>query len=133
MTRGQIAIITGDDMVRTSTEFNGDMYVEGHGLEVIKRLRRVNDLETYEKEVKEFNKENFEYSDTPLTFQHNGNNMLDMSEETYFDKWFSDYVYIKNLTDTTHTIKDYKGGNFTIAPNQIAVICFGELEMLVAK
>lgn len=135
MTRGQIAVIIGDDEIITSTEFNGDMYMPtpkwaGHGQEVINRLKKVNDKASYEKEVKKFNEKNFKYPDNPLTHHYKGLEMLNMEEKTYFDKWFSDYVYMKNLTDKEQTIKDYKGNNFTIYPNQIAVINFGELKLM---
>ena len=42
MTRGQIAIITPDGKLITSTEFNGDMYYdgEGHGKEVVEAKKK---------------------------------------------------------------------------------------------
>lgn len=132
MTRGQIAIILKDG-VMTSTEFNGDMYMPtkqwaGHGRQVINALKRVYDIATYHYEVAKFNKENHHYEDEKLVYKYHGDDMLDMREQTYFDKWFSDYVYIKNLRNELVTLTDYNGKQITLAPQEIAVMNFGELE-----
>ena len=101
MTRGQIAIIQ-EDGIMTSTEFNGDMYMPnrqwaGHGRKVINALKRVNDVADYQFEVAKFNKENHHYNDRELTYWVQGHERLDFTQD-YFEHWFSDYVYIKNLT-----------------------------------
>ena len=129
MTRGKFAIITDKGMF-TSYEFNGDMYntKNGHGPEVIERLGRVNNKDDLVREVEEFNANNFEYEGEfnkpyfieglPVSFHH----------ETYFDKYFSDYVYVKNLCSETKEIIDYDGKEVEIEPNQILVFHFGHLE-----
>ncbi|MCR4661714.1 MAG: hypothetical protein K5765_06945 [Clostridia bacterium] len=133
MTRGQIAIITNEG-VMTSTEFNGDMYMPtrnwaGHGRKVINALKRVCDIADYHFEVAKFNKENHHYVDTKLVYMHNGYDMLDMEQETYFEKWFSDYVYIKNLKNEMVELKSYDGKIIKLAPQEIAVMNFGTLQL----
>ena len=142
MTRGQIAIIT-DKGILTSTEFNGDMYMPnrkwaGHGRRVINALKRVYDIATYHYEVAKFNKENHHYNDETIVFNHNGYEMLNFAKD-YFDNWFSDYIYIKNLTQTPKkliTQKWDKDGNtigtteIELQYNEIAVLYFGRLEFI---
>ena len=98
MTRGQIAIITPDGKLITSTEFNGDMYYdgEGHGKEVVEALESIEIEEEYREFVNDFNDRNFRYTDREL-FYDCDDRFYDMSND-YFGKWFSDYVYIKNLS-----------------------------------
>lgn len=128
MTRGKFAIITDGGMF-TSYEFNGDMYNtrNGHGPEVIERLGRVNNKDDFVREVEEFNANNFEYMgefNKPYFIEKS----VDFRRKTYFDKYFSDYVYVKNLCSETKKIIDYDGEKVEIEPNQILVFGFGHLE-----
>ncbi len=128
MTRGKFAIITDKGMF-TSYEFNGDMYntKNGHGPEVIERLGRVNNKADFVCEVEEFNANNFEYEgeySEPYFIEKS----VDFRRDTYFDKYFSDYVYVKNLCSETKKIIDYHGEEVEIEPNQILVFSFGQLE-----
>lgn len=138
MTRGQIAIIV-KGKVLTSTEFNGDMYMPtkqwaGHGRVVINALKRTKDIADYQFEVAKFNKENHHYEEDMLVHKQ-PLETLDFTKD-YFENWFSDYVYIKNLTNETVQIvsNDYdddgshdKAVKKELAPNEIAVLCFGKL------
>lgn len=125
MTRGKFAIIN-DKGVYTSYEFNGDMYYDGHGSEVVERLKRVENEKDFVREVEEFNAENFEYNgkfNKPFFIEKN----MNFSKE-YFDKYFSDYVYVKNITDETHKIVQDDGTDVEIEPNQILIFYFGSRE-----
>lgn len=146
MTRGQLAIIfngynTKKISLMTSIEFNGDMYLKnGHGEDAIKALKNSVDVATYQYEVAKFNKDHHHYNDCEcLTYQSNGDKATEMLDFTqgYFNKWFSDYVYLKNLTQDIITIKTEKWdkeGKTTgtkeieLQPNAIVVLCFGKLE-----
>ena len=154
MTRGQIAIIfkgygEKENSLMTSTEFNGDMYMPtkkwaGHGRTVINALKRVKDVANYQYEVAKFNNNNHHYNDERLTYLRNPTETVDMLDFTnnYFENWFSDYVYIKNITKEDVTIKttlyddageDYGSKDVVLKPNAIAVLCFGKLEKLVEE
>ena len=143
MTRGQITIIT-KSKVMTSIEFNGDMYMPtkkwaGHGRQVINALKRVYDIATYMYEVAKFNKDNHHYNDVDRLTYEMGLETLDFTND-YFENWFSDYIYIKNITQETvkiiTTITDKRGNDIgkkevELKPNAIAVLCFGKLHKLV--
>lgn len=126
MTRGQIAIIIDGENLITSTEFNGDMYPgeNGHGDEVFAFLNGVEDAETYLDYVESFNDKYFRYEDEPLNYEKK-NDELDFSKD-YFDNWFSDYVYIKNLHKKPVSIIDEGGNKLVILPKQTKVFHFGQ-------
>lgn len=120
MTRFQIAIIT-EDGIKTSTEFNGDGYWEGYGQYVYEALKNITTEEEWRNYVTEFNSKTFQYEeelhyDVPDAF-------LDMAEN-YFQKWFSDYIYIKNLTDESVGFTT-ENGYTELDENEIGVFNFG--------
>lgn len=153
MTRGQISIIykgynAKDISVMTSIEFNGDMYMptkkwHGHGQQVINLLKKVNDVANYQYAVAKFNNDNHHYCDYErLTYNVKGQEAIDMLDFTkdYFDNWFSDYVYLKNITKEPVEIKTEicnKDGECirttitAIQPNEIVVLCFGSIAKIV--
>lgn len=135
MTRGQITVITKyynskEPIILTSLEFNGDMYMDGpgYGKQVVSLLKKVNDLANYQYIVAKFNNEHHHYQQERLTYKMNNLDALDFTKD-YFDNWFSDYIYLKNITDETISIKTSKG-KYELNPGDIAVLCFGELEKM---
>ena len=128
MTRGRIAIIV-DDGIICSTEFNGDMYTgeNGHGDDVYKALQNINTIDEYKDFVTRFNKENFGYNE--YLFFNQCLSSLKFNED-YYDNWFSDYIYIKNLTDKEHSIKQMNKREIVILPNQTKVFYFGNEECM---
>lgn len=144
MTRGQIAIIykgyyAKDISLMTSIEFNGDMYWDGHGKQVINLLKKVHDVANYQYVVAKFNNDNHHYNDCKsLTYKGN-KEMLNFTKD-YFKNWFSDYVYLKNITNESVEITteiynkdgECKGTKTTeIQPNEIVVLCFGSIEKII--
>jgi len=66
MTRGTLYFIyesTGDIKMCRTCEFNGDMYYEGHGKDVIEFMHDIetNNVGEFKEKVKKFDLENFEY------------------------------------------------------------------------
>lgn len=126
MTRGQIAIITPDGKILTSIEFNGDMYYHrdnGHGEEVYEELALIDTEEEYRAFVEKFNQVHFKYNEQ--LFYECGDSFFDMSAD-YFDKWFSDYVYIKNLSDKEVKFKDAKNHIIPVDAGETAIFNYGE-------
>ena len=128
MTRGRIIIIT-DNGYCISQEYNGDMYVEHYGKEVIDRLKKVKNIKDYKKENSEFcyeyynNEEEIKKYNSNETFNKRTN--INMIGKTYYDNFFSDYLYLKNITKDTKEIIDYDGKVKKIKPNEIQVYYFG--------
>ena len=124
MTRFQIAVIK-DGVIYTSTEFNGDGYWTGHGEVVYAALQNITTVEEWKECVTKFNSETFNY-DEELHYEIDDEyeDYLDMSKE-YFKKWFSDYIYIKNISeDDVEFITE--NGKTVLEPNDVAVFNFGE-------
>ena len=90
MTRGQIAIITPDGKLITSTEFNGDMYYdgEGHGKEVVETLESIETEEEYREFVNDFNDRNFRYTDRELFYD---------CDDSFYDM-STDYLHSNTIT-----------------------------------
>lgn len=153
MTRGKIAVALEEKML-VSVEFNGDMYIEdgGHGRQVLDELEDITTEQEYREFIQAFDDENFNYATESIRngenyfnnqWHENGVEKLTGKEETemynfcdrYFDKWFSDYVYLKNLTqdyiviecDIQRGAEKINGVLVEIEPNGIAVLYFGTL------
>lgn len=136
MTRGTLFLIEKSKRDRikiTETcEFNGDMYKDGHGKEVMKGLKEVKNLEEFKKFVIQFDQDNFNYQSEPGDYfkfytckephawffypgERSGKNIIHIyfRHESYFHFFFSDWTFWKNLTNIEvlfHTIhpKVYK-------------------------
>lgn len=126
MTRGQIAVILPDGRMITSTEFNGDMYYdgEGYGKEVVEELDCIENEKEYKEFVENFNERNFRYYDRDL-FYDCDESFCDMSRD-YFGKWFSDYVYIKNLSDKAVVFTDADKQKISLEPDTVMAFNFGK-------
>lgn len=124
MTRGQFVVITNDSVIN-SCEFNGDMYYDCYGKEVIERLARVKTIDDLLKEVKDFNNKNFQYDESDAFIFNNKGTDIDFSKD-YIGDWFSDYLYVKNISDEIKVIKDANGKPRVIEKDEIRIFYFGE-------
>lgn len=133
MTRGQIVLLDNDGLY-TSIEFNGEMHMNNYGKEVIDGLNAVKNRKDYEVLINEFNAKNFQY-EGPLLEQlvstdDEGSDSeidyyFDMSEY-YFEKWNSDYLYIKNISCLKQKIRARDADcDIWLEPGQIIVLNFG--------
>jgi hypothetical protein len=124
MTRFQIAVIK-NGVIYTSTEFNGDGYWTGHGEVVYAALQKITTIEEWKEYVTKFNSETFKYDEElHYEIEDEYDDYLDMSKD-YFEKWFSDYIYIKNIDeDEIEFITE--NGKTVLEPNDVAVFNFGE-------
>lgn len=139
MTRGKIVLIT-DKQVLSSIEFNGGMYYDCFGKEIISNLNDIHTEKDFEWFVQNFNIENFEYNEELIydaqyvEVLKNGQyeteylpeeELFDFSVR-YFDKWFSDYVYIKNLRRKSVDMTDSEGQGLALLSDGILMLNFGE-------
>lgn len=138
MTRGTLYFIS-DKNILESTEFNGGMYMDddGYGEDVVKILLQVKTEKNFWDEVRDFNKENFQYSEQVVH-----NSRRDICEETainfrftfkdsdYFDKFFSDYLFFKNESDKKVTFKQEMKGDdnetIILEKGDVAVFNYGK-------
>ena len=125
MTRGQIVCITNESVI-TSIEFNGDCYLSHYGKRIIKRLKEDMTLSDYKKYVKYFNKAYFGYDDE--LFYDVDKKYLDMNREDYISAWFSDYLYIKNISDKDQIVIDEEFNEITLHPQGYVVLYFGNYD-----
>ena len=134
MTRGTFVLFAPENVFE-SVEFNGDMYFSGHGEEAAKEIAKVDSFLSFVECIKEFNEKHFgypeeevkAYSEVPR-FAYD--DMLDMSAQ-YFEKYFSDYIFIKNISgeDLTFTLASKLGNehpSYILPDGKSGVLYFGE-------
>lgn len=139
MTRGKIVAVT-DTELWSSVEFNGDMYPDdgGHGEEVIEGLKECKTLMNYRGFCEEFNNENFQYEgefecedgedgELFIARKIDPRGKFDLEGDSYFEKWFSDWLYVKNFGTRNADFIDRDGKPLVIEPGEIAAITFGRL------
>lgn len=125
MTRGTLALIT-EGGIYNSIEFNGNMGNRDLGSEVVPALKSVTTLSEFEKMVNEFNLKNHNYDEEEMVFVWEGTLKTSFKKNVYFEKWFSDYLYIKNATKENIEVLDYNGKLITFPAEEVTVLNFGE-------
>lgn len=130
MTRFQIVGIFNDKIL-TAGEFNGDGYFEnGHGEQLCAKFPEIKTEEDYRKIVKDMNDQYFEYEEQlvyPVDDIEDLNFHKLKQEHRYYKVWFSDYLYIVNLSDDDKEIIDEHNVHITLKPNGWVTLNFGEL------
>ena len=123
MTRGKFVLFTSD-RVYVTTEFNGDMYYDGYGKESAEKIKRVNTPEDLLDLAVEINKEHYDYPEEEIVIRAKSdyNSMLNMDD--YFMKYFSDYIYIKNVSGRDLTF-DLKNGKYVLPNQESGVLNYG--------
>ena len=132
MTRFQIVAIF-NDKVLTAGEFNGDGYFEGgYGEEICAAFLNVKTEEDYRNLVEQIN-ESFKYEEQ-LIYNVGNSEVCDVFDfckqnelNLYYDYWFSDYLYIINLSDEDQNVVSEEGKKITIHPLGWVTINFGTL------
>jgi len=159
MTRGTLFFIeeTKNKKIRvTSTcEFNGDMYPEGHGKEVMQLLKKSTDVKSFKENVREFDKGTFNYQDEPGDYfrfytefakdkvdarvKVQGNLIWVKFADDYFKNFFSDWTFWKNNTPNCEVqlftmSRSNRGGYYSdgkiikLQPGQSVAVTFGHYE-----
>jgi len=143
MTRGTLYLVKNGVVVK-SCEFNGDMYgsplddkesqKEGHYAEAVKMLKGVSGEWSFKKGVKEFDRQaGFNYQDkkndyfgfSEKTLEDYGNDgVIDMDREKYFERFFSDYLFFKNVGKKV-VFRDIKGALCELQAGDIMTFDFG--------
>lgn len=129
MTRGKIVLVT-NKTTYTSVEFNGGMYWDWFGKEIVPALQKVSSYKDYVTLVTKFNSNHFEYpemlTNNLRTFkQRKLLRLFDMSSY-YLQKWFSDYLYIKNISGKPLTVKTRNNLIVMLNTNGVLILNFGK-------
>lgn len=139
MTRGKMILINKDkfsekNVMNITCEFNGDMYLSCFGKVVIANLEKVSNYVKFRKFVDYFDSMFFKYQETDDGYygiykEEIKDNCINVCDD-YFDNWFSDYLYFKNVSGEDINILceiNNKKETITIKNNEIKVFNFGEL------
>lgn len=143
MTRGKMILINKNDnkkndnknVMNISCEFNGDMYISCYGKLVISNLEKIYNLKEFINFVNYFDDMFFQYkyhtySDYySIQYKEIENNTINL-QDNYFDNWFSDYLYFKNVCGEDVNILceiNTKKETITIKNGEIKVFNFGKL------
>lgn len=146
MTRGTSYIILPDGTIKTSCEFNGDMYGSpkdrpelqrtGHYSEMVTRLKRSHDAESFEREIRVFDRNNHNYQadkddyfcfyTRKLSEETNKDGVIDLGDD-YFGRFFSDYLFWKNASGKMITFREKETRKDIPVPHgTIATFYFGK-------
>lgn len=137
MTRGTLFLIT-NHCVLCSTGYNGDMYLDENswGLKALNGLKEVKTEEEFETFLKDFTKK-YGYPEEEGKPIHLSEEITDEPgfwnmRVNYIDKFFSDYIFIKNISDKNITIAAKhiinKTSNLTLKQGQTIALCFGRFD-----
>lgn len=136
MTRGTGYLLMKDRYL-ASTEFNGDMYPTGLGDEFMRGMQKCNDAGQFISFIEKFNKAYHQYNDQLI---YEGDNSSLYEQETnllvinfnrdYCKRFFSDWVFFKNLTGkpVQFTTCDESDNKIILGINKSARFKFGYKE-----
>lgn len=128
MTRGSIYFITDKYIIET-IEFNGDMYRNGYGEEVMNSLNGISKLKEFKKAVQDFNNEHHSY-DSELFFNCKRNEFINDEgkidfNDDYYGRFFSDWTFWKNCSSSAVEFLTRDNKTITLEPNEAVAVNFG--------
>lgn len=126
MTRGKIVYIDKGSIVHSSCEFNGDMYPEGRGDQILEKFHEgyFTDVDEYRKYVERFNRRNFGYD---YIFE---NSWKSADGEWCVDDNYTDYLYIINGSEKDFILLS-EGNKYAISVGGMAIVYFQKVEQIL--
>lgn len=122
----------------STLEFNGDMYQDGYGGEIMEDLLDVHCLKDFRKVITEFNDRNHQYNEKLFYPNHRkdflikkGNkHIVEMTDENYFKEFFSDWTFWRNVSSETISIstRNEYHKNIELKPKEQVAINFGHYD-----
>lgn len=126
MTRGNFVLIT-DDGIYASIQFNGDMYPSYNGKIVFHMLKNIHNKQELIDAIRKFDKKRFGYEECYGEGLPKLENWSDLDfSDSYFARFNSDYLYVKNASSKMYTIISRKGESKDILPEDVQIWHFGE-------
>lgn len=109
MTRATLYCVTDKKVIR-SAEYNGDRYPEGWGIFYIHLLEKTRNEEDFIIMIQEFQYKHFNGYDCDSTFSDkkstyfNKKGQMVLNDDNYFEDYFSDWIFIKNISSNPFAI-----------------------------
>lgn len=136
-TRGTIYLIT-DKYIMSTLEFNGDMYKDGYGGEIMEELEYVKSLKDFRKTITNFNNRNHQYNEDlfypvqkkAFLTKKGTEYIIEMTDDNYFTKFFSDWTFWKNISNEKIIIstRNEYHKNIELKPKEQIAINFGRYD-----
>ncbi len=134
MTRGSAFLIADEYMIE-SIEFNGDMYRDGLGQDMINMLEKNENVSQFKAGIEGFNKENHGYEEVELDWLRvrsdyieentRGEYIITFDDNNYFKLYFSDWTFWKNISSKDVTFRTREYGKIKLEKGQTVAINFG--------
>ena len=129
MTRGKMILLGADQKIYTTVEFDGDIYSEGHGDEIIQAYEdgHLQAVDSFYNFVARFDRRNFRYAEyagemISWIFGEESKK-IDVREN------WTDYLYIVNESGEKYTFLTSEGQR-SLNTSQLAIIYFQQLKMI---
>lgn len=132
MTRGRMILLGVDDKIYKTMEFNGDMYTQGHGDEIIREFEdgHLQDIDSFSSYVRRFARNKFHYierrNELIKSTTAEENRIFDVREN------WTDFLYIFNESGKEYTLLT-NDGEISLGKEQMAVVYFSTLKMIKDK
>ena len=134
-TRGT-AFLISDKYILETLEFNGDMYRDGLGQDMVNLLSGVKNVKDFKDGIDKFNKENHSYNGFDLetirvrsnyiTENTRGEDIIKFTDENYFELYFSDWTFWKNISSKDITFKTREGSKSVLKKGEVVAFNFGK-------
>ena len=129
MTRGRILFIDSNQELYSSIEFNGDMYPEGNGAEVIEKFEAgsFTSFSRYSEFVKRFNEKHYKYPEDIIESAGlNNERVIDISEN------WTDYLYIINNSEECWIINE-ENGKTLLDKRCLAIVNYQKVDKIIHR
>ena len=131
MTRGKLVYIDEEGNVFVSNEFNGDMYYSPNSLGekmaiAFKDMPHHMGIAAMTEWLYNAQEPLHHCDKEYVHFIYRADDKIDLTHDTYFDFWFSDYLYIRNDAKL-YTLTNRDGAPIDLPENSISVFYFGKL------
>lgn len=132
MTRATLFAVTDKEVMHTP-EFNGDGYPDGYGVFYIYLLEMTRNAEDFISMVQSFKNSRFNYDCDAVYYDKkkkffNKKGQMVMNDESYFQEYFSDWIFIKNLSSNPFALITREGDLKILGEGEQIALNYGHTE-----